>query len=217
MSDLFKNRAVLLFLLLSVNLVAINSQNVYLPVDTLRLNTSFRKLERNPSDARLQRAFFDAFPRTWAEYICTYQYCGENSDLTMYSLADKHVRTFGKLNAVADTAYYSRLVDLCVGARIDADAPSCLQILVEEKLISNTKEIMSYLMTLRKGHRMQFWQFVFSTIHDTKLARSRFEKIRERVKENSPEELELVDTAYRYFHNGVNFLDVLYLKDPGDE
>ena len=212
MSDLFKTRAVLLFLLLSVNMVAINSQNVYQPVDTLRLNTSFRKLERNPSDARLQRAFFDAFPRTWAEYICTYQYCGEGSDLTMYSLADRH-----KLNAVADTAYYRRLVNLCVGARIDADAPNYLQGLVEEKLISNTKEIMSYLMTLRKGHRMQFWQFVFSTIHDTKLARSRFEKIRERVKENSPEELELVDTAYRYFHNGVNFLDVLYLKDPGDE
>ena len=217
MSDLFKIRMVLLLLFLSVNAIAANSQNVYQPVDTLRLNTSFRELERNPSDARRQRAFFDAFPRTWAEYICTYQYCGENSDLTMYRLANQHVEAFGKLNAVADTTYYSRLVDLCVGARIDADAPNYLQSLVEEKLISNTKEIMSYLMTLRKGHRMQFWQFVFSTICDTKLARSRFEKIRERVKENFPEELELVDTAYRYFHNGVNFLDVLYLKDSGEE
>ena len=53
------------------------------PVDTAKLNASYRALMASPNTLERQKAFFDAFPSNWREFIGTYQYVPENNyDLT---------------------------------------------------------------------------------------------------------------------------------------
>lgn len=197
-------------------MVALTSNNMfaqYFSVDTAKLNNAYRNLMETPNDAKVQKVYFDAFPATWKDYDMTYQFLpNDNYDLTMYSLADKQVRAFGDLTSIPDDIYCKKLVNLAVGARLEADAPNYLKGLLWEKMKTKMDCIFTALSHLRKGHRMEFWEFYWSNIVESKDIPEEFNRLKKLNQEKHPEEVEIMSDAFKYFYNGVNFESTGYLK-----
>lgn len=199
--------------LITLAVMAANSMFAqYFPVDTAKLNNAYRNVIKTPNSPKAQKAYFDAFPRTWKEYSMTYDYYpDEKCDLTMYHLAYKQVNAFRDLTSIPDSIYCKKLVNIAIGARSDADAPSYLQMLLWAKMKTKMDCIFAYLSKLRKGHRMEFWEFYWSNIVESKNIPEEFARLKRlNIKEN-PEEVQIMSDAFKYFYNGINFESNGYL------
>src|SRR5574344_56361 len=189
----------------------------YYPVDTLTLNTSYRALQSAPGTQKQQMAFFNAFPGSWNEYIGTYQYVDDHSgigkktidaghkhlkyDLTMYRLAPAQVELMkNKMNLVNDDVYCAKVVNLAIGAKLDADAPNYLQSLEHVAMWESTDAMMKTISQLTDADKMQYWQFFWSSIHVQQSRQNEYEKLRGLLSEKYPEETEIMAIAFKYFY-----------------
>lgn len=199
-----RNKKMALIILLLLAAVHIMAQTF--PIDTAKLNSSFRTLVDNPNAVDRQKAFFDAFPNTWNEFIMTYQYVPDaNYDLTMYDLAHKQIEALGeKMTLINDTLYCQKLVNVAIGAMLEADAPSYYQNLLH-KVMTNKNDVMLYAIgQLRKGYQMLFWQFYWSNPVKSKPFETEFNDFLKKNSSVYPKEMEMMKIAFDYFYDGVN-------------
>lgn len=202
-----------IILILLTTIIGNNMFAQYFPVDTARLNNAYRNLIETPNNPKVEKAYFDAFPSKWKDYNMTYQYLpNDNYDLTMYSLANKQVKAFGDLSSIPDPIYCEKLVNIAIGARLEADAPNYLKGLLWEKMKTKMDYIFTTLSHLRKGHRMEFWEFYWSNIVESKDIPEEFNRLKKLNEKKYPEEVEIMTDAFKYFYNGVNFESQGYLK-----
>ena len=182
----------------------------YVAVDTTKLAQAYATWQQESSPAN-QRVFFDAFPKNWMEFIATYQY-----GAPFYDRANKHVHALGEMaKAIPTDEYCERLVNLCIGGELDADAPSYLKELVGEALSADgesRKGIFTCLSRLRIGHRFQFWFFYWSNIVRSRTLEAEFADLYAYAKEAYPAEAVIMADAYKYAYNGVNFMTEGYRK-----
>lgn len=182
----------------------------YVAVDTTKLAQAYAAWQQESSPAN-QRVFFDAFPKNWMEFIATYQY-----GAPFYDRADKHVHALGEMaKAIPTDEYCERLVNLCIGGELDADAPNYLRELVGEALSADgesRKGIFTCLSRLRIGHRFQFWFFYWSNIVRSRTLEAEFADLYAYAKEAYPAEAVIIADAYKYAYNGVNFMTEGYRK-----
>lgn len=182
----------------------------YVAVDTTKLAQAYAAWQQESSPAN-QRVFFDAFPKNWMEFIATYQY-----GAPFYDRANKHVHALGEMaKAIPTDEYCERLVNLCIGGELDADAPNYLRELVGEALSADSesrKGIFTCLSRLRIGHRFQFWFFYWSNIVRSRTLEAEFADLYAYAKEAYPAEAVIIADAYKYAYNGVNFMTEGYRK-----
>ena len=190
---------VILFAIATANLYA-----QYFMADTVKLNATYRELLKHPESKEAQMAYFEAFPNTWMEYIVTYQFVPDDKEgrKNLYSLGHKHMHAFE----------YKKLVNIAIGARKDADAPSYLQGCVKDHMINHSEEILNALAPLRKGHRFEFWEFYFSNIIAVETIEEELNRLVELHKDCHPEDVQMMKDAFKYFYNGVNQSSVSYLE-----
>ena len=201
---------VILFAIATANLYA-----QYFMADTVKLNATYRELLKHPESKEAQMAYFEAFPNTWMEYIVAYQFVPDDKEgrKNLYSLGHKHMHAFEyKLNLIPDSSYYKKLVNIAIGARKDADAPSYLQGCVKDHMINHSEEILNALAPLRKGHRFEFWEFYFSNIIAVETIEEELNRLVELHKDCHPEDVQMMKDAFKYFYNGVNQSSVSYLE-----
>lgn len=182
----------------------------YVAVDTTKLAQAYATWQQESSPAN-QRVFFDAFPKNWMEFIATYQY-----GAPFYDRADKHVHALGEMaKAIPTDEYCERLVNLCIGGELDADAPNYLRELVGEALSADSesrKGIFTCLSRLRIGHRFQFWFFYWSNIVRSRTLEAEFADLYAYAKEHDSAEAVVMADAYKYAYDGVNFMTEGYRK-----
>ena len=193
---------VLFFIIASTTITA-----QYFPIDTARLNNAYRVLLQNPQSKELQFEFLNAFPRTWQDFNSTYKYCSdEGYDLSMYSIAYKHIQALGDCVAINDTILCNKLIALSVGATLDADAPNYLQGVLHNIMKRSNDTFMHCLSKIYKGHQMQFWQFYWSSIVDGRSLQDEFVELYNKNKEKYPTIMKTMSIAFEYFNNGVLFM-----------
>ena len=182
----------------------------YVAVDTTKLAQAYAAWQQESSPAN-QRVFFDAFPKNWMEFIAPYQY-----GAPFYDRANKLVHALGVMaKAIPTDEYCERLVNLCIGGELDADAPNYLRELGGEALSADgesRKGIFTCLSRLRIGHRFQFWFFYWSNIVRSRTLEAEFADLYAYAKEAYPAEAVIMADAYKYAYNGVNFISTGYRK-----
>lgn len=193
-----------IFFFIFVMIIVSNIHAQYFPVDTAKLNSSYRVLMNEPNSIRYQKEFFDAFPSTWMEFIMTYQYVpAEEYDLTMYFLADRHISTLGKITLIPDSIYCKKMVDIAIGGKLNADAPNYLLWLLHDVMKMKTHQMFEYISKLEKGYQMLFWQFYWSSM----LPNKEFEKECKSLKMSNEDEypvlVQIMCDVYKYFHDGI--------------
>lgn len=217
---------ILLFLLADLSQVSAQ----YFLIDTLALNTAYRDLQMNPDTQKRQMAFFNAFPNSWNEYIGTYQYVddhrheGRNTknaslknlrnvkktpsgyDLTMYNLtADQVGFLKNKMFLIEDSVYCAKVVNLAIGAKLDADEPTYLQSLEHVAMWKRTDAMMKVISQLTTADQMQYWQFFWSSIHRQKSIQTEYNKLYKLLSKKHPEEMKIMATAFKYFYGNTVF------------
>ena len=178
----------------------------YVSVDTTKLAQAYAAWQQESSPAN-QRVFFDAFPKNWMEFIATYQY-----GAPFYDRANKHVHALGEMaKAIPTDEYCERLVNLCIGGELDADAPNYLRELVGEAL-SADGESRKGIFTCLSRLRFQFWFFYWSNIVRSRTLEAEFADLYAYAKEAYPAEAVIMADAYKYAYNSVNFISTGYRK-----
>ena len=176
------------------------------PVDTAKLNRSFREVSKLPNTLERQKAFFDAFPGNWREFIGTYQYVPENNyDLTMYGHAFEHIEALKiKVTLVEDSVYCEKLVHIAIGMPYEADAPSHFQDLLHNVMWRKMDGMLNAISKLRKGYQMQFWQFYWSNPVKSKNLETEYQRLLKLNSDTHPEQMKIMEIAFQYFYDGVN-------------
>ena len=190
-------KSILLLIFLSCVFV---SHAQYFMVDTLKLNNAERALAGDNS-LKNQKAFFDAFPKTWPEYISTYQFSDKGGfDKTMYLKAKYQITAFAeKLTLIDDSTYCARLVNLAIGAELDADAPNYLQELQHDVMRRKTGTMLKIISQLIEGDQMLYWQFYWSNLFRKPYIEAEYNKLYNQLKDKYPSEMKIMSIAFEYF------------------
>ena len=185
----------------------------YFPVDTAKLNSAYRTLEQGIYTEKTEMDFLEAFPTTWLEFYMTYSYINdENYDTTMsQKCSEQIIRLFG-LSHINESIYCEKIINLTIGLKESNECTGIFQDCLINYIFNNENLVLNYLSTLKKGHRMQFWQFCWSSTSECNRAED-FNEIYIRNKDKYPEEMEISRTAFQYFYEGINYPNLLPHKE----
>lgn len=186
--------------------VCCQAKSQYFPVDTAKLNASYQALLRQPNSIERQKAFFEAFPSNWGEFIGTYQYVPDKEyDLTMYRSANEHIEALKtKMTQINDLDYCKKLVNIAIGAQLEADAPNHFQDLLHDAMWRKMDGMLNAISKLRRGYQIQFWQFYWSNPVKSKSLETEYERLSKQISDTYPEETKMMEIAFKYFYDGVN-------------
>lgn len=188
--------------------------------EVLQMRDAFSKLQAE-STYETQEKFFLTFPKNWLEFIV---FDHEMNDHYKEDF-QPYVEAFGTLTHVNDTLYCRKLLGLVRGADLDADAPGALHKILHQtmgdKSYTNGEAktcrslIMLWLLSHElEGDIMRFWQFYWSSLYfeeDNGASNNynftpEYLRLHDVVSSQYPDMLDIMTTAFKYFHHGVIFL-----------
>ena len=142
------------------------AQHFLRPYDQ-KLDSLYRILLKEPEAVQKQQEFLDYFPDNFEDFRKTYGYDSQYSkrDL-MYSVSTEHVyRGLARLDNVSDTLYYTKLINLSIGGKWEADAVSALQETVQKKAMEKPRLLFGLLLQYPQKKIYSFWYFYFNSLH----------------------------------------------------
>lgn len=138
-------------------------------LDSVYVNVreSYRELSRKHS-ASAEALYFKAFPDNAHEFLAweRYRELRELHSSKRDEDVSGYVRMLGGLKSVNDTLYCKKLVNLSVGASLDADGFYWLHALLHDKLGGEklSKTFFFVLSGMTRGEQIRFWQFYWSSV-----------------------------------------------------
>ena len=194
-------------------IVASTATAQYFPIDTARLNNAYRALKNGQQTVEKVMELLEACPTTWLEFYMTYSCVSdEEYDNYMCNMCTEHFTTLFGLSHINDTIKCKKIVDLTIGMKESDERTGVYQDYLIGYICSNEKLVLDYLSTLKKGHRMQFWQFCWSSTCECNRA-EHFNKIYNRNKDKYPEEMEISRIAFQHFYEGISYPNLLPHKE----
>ena len=132
-----------------------------IPIDVPQLKKAFAELVCHPASSQNERAFFDAFPKNWYEFILTYDFLPPY-DGNLYHYYPEHLKAFQNLTTIPQEEYCRRLIALCRDGRWEADGVNYLQEILWTYTQHHLSLMLSHLETLETD-AFYFWQFFFQS------------------------------------------------------
>jgi hypothetical protein len=166
-----RNRAVLAFMVLFIHVVSCKGQVTKTQAKNKKnnhieaLKGDFNKAQGKDS-VRYAKMFFDAFPTDFVSFNSIYGYSDKAGPMPLYSLYEKHIGLFCKINSNQPTTeHFSKLIKLGINGHWDADAVNALQ----DCILSHVNETPGLTVTLLKRFKEKeirsFWRFLFDGPH----------------------------------------------------
>lgn len=168
-----KNRAVLalMVLLFFIHVISCKGQ----VNDTQAKNRNNNQIEALKDDFNkvqgkdsviYAKLFFAAFPTNFISFNSIYGYSDKAGPMPLYSLYEKHIGLFCKLNSNQPTTeHFSKLIKLGINGHWDADAVNALQ----DCILTHVNEKPGLTVTLLKHFKdkeiRSFWRFLFDGPH----------------------------------------------------
>ena len=174
------------------------SYSQYFPVDTARLNKTFAVLIAGPNTPENQKAFLDAFPSTFSEFMMVYQFVPDPQyNLAMYNKAHQHIlEGMGKLSLIPDSTYCDKLINLSFGGRWDADAPNYLKMVLHNTMQARHNVMFKCLTGKIPGQQFSFWYFYFNSLYVKKDGIADYQQLRKLMNSTYPALVPEFDAAY---------------------
>lgn len=182
-----------------------NVKILSLVVDTLALSDAYNALMRHPNDKKCQERFFKVFPSTWFEYISTYGFPEQMNPRTDVVYGKGHIDAFCNLNLISDTLYCAKLIDLSIGAYIDADAPNYLKSQLHHVMGKNTPLMMKLISSMLESDQMLFWGFYWASLHKDDAGQTEYNNLVSSQQNKYPEEVKIIKYAFECFYGKSTF------------
>lgn len=131
-----------------------------------KLDSLYRVLIKDPESVQKQREFFDYFPDNFEDFRTTYGYNPTYSkNDSMYDVAEEHVfKGLAQLDKLSDTIYYTRLINLSIDGKWEADAVNALQTVLWKKVEQNPSLVFALLSKYPDIKVYSFWYFYFNSL-----------------------------------------------------
>ena len=170
-------------------------KGIAVPVNVKELKAAFSDLVLDQNSAEKQRAFFDAFPKTWDEYILTYGWLPPYKG-NLYDYAWHHLCAFKDLPSIPQDMYCERLIALSRGGHWEADAPNYLQWLLIAYTMKHL-DVMLKQMEVIGPDAFYVWQFFFQSLHKEKSLQQNYETIRAALAQYPKLSVDDLDLAFK--------------------
>jgi hypothetical protein len=167
------------------------------PIDTAKLNTAYRELRDDSTSQKWQKAFFNAFPATWMEFVLTYQY----ANAAMSHVAMEHIAMLWNLlpmNGIPDSVYCDKIINLSIGGKWDADAPNFLNAMIHKVVSFRTELMFDRLSKQSRGFQLRFWQFYWSSLLANKTYKTECDELSKKMQLKYPKEVKIMKIAMEF-------------------
>lgn len=168
---------------------------IAVPVNVKELKKAFREWVQDQTSTEKQRAFFDAFPKTWNEYILTYGWLPPYKG-NLYYYADFHLSAFENLTSIPQDVYCKRLLALSCGGHWEADAPNYLQRILIDYTMKHLDAVLKQMEPM-EGNAFYVWQFFFQSLHKEKSLQQNYETIRAALAKHPKLSVDDLDLAFK--------------------
>jgi len=182
-------------------------------VDTAKLNQAYRDLIKGKRTYEKEKAFFDAFPSSWMEFILTYQWYYPNIPNKLNYV--EHIEIFESLKLIPDTTYCDKLIHLSIGGKWSGDAISYLQEVLHNVMNKKSNVFFARLSKYTKGIQLRFWQFYWSSLYrvtDGGSNRDDYPKecelLKNRMRTKYPETVKAMEIGLNYALGEITFDEV---------
>jgi len=206
-----------LFFIVLISLTCVAGGRSQCYVDTAKLNQAYRNLVKGKRTYEKEKAFFDAFPSSWMEYILTTNQLsrGKNNDLTEIFLFNKQLEVFENLSLIPDSLYCDKLIHLAIGGKWNADYPSAMQEVLHNVMNKKSNVFFARLSKYTKGIQLRFWQFYWSSLYRVEDGGSNrddypkeCELLKNRMKTKYPETVKAMEIGLNYALGEITFDEV---------
>lgn len=196
-------KTILFLFVLGFSLSSLQAQEF--PIDTAKLNTTYRELISKSNHPIRQKAFFDAFPNSWEEFYLTFRHSNDPQyDLSMHHLGVAQTEALGnRVTRLPDSLYCSKLVNISMNGDTQMEAAKALQKLVQSIMWRRMPGMFEALSSRTRDHQMQFWKFYWSGSRPNKDMEVDFYRLYKINHDVYPQEAETMKEAYERFYQGV--------------
>lgn len=194
-------RTFCLSLLLLAGATAATAQNAsVLSPAQQKLSAAYAALLQQPGDTTRQRAFFDAFPRSFFELEVLFGHHPELIPANLYTEGLNYSMAFWtRLPAVPLDQRADRLIDLLTGGEWEADMPSYLK--SELKAFADKQPLALFRLLSRRPLPVQrlFWQCYWQNPDKNPWMATALSHYKKAAARKYPRETAVMESAYREF------------------
>ncbi len=158
-----------------------DAQAQCVPIDTVALNKAYADLQKTDFAPEAQRAFFDAFPKSWDEFYFTFGYIPPYDANLCYTYVP-YLRAFGKLTEIPTKEYCERLISMSWGGHWEADAVNYLQDVLRKTTMKHIPIMLAALEEFEEKLHFPFWYFFFHSVVSDKRILQSYASIRDNLR-----------------------------------
>ena len=169
-----------------------------------RLTEAYTALQQSPTDTARQKAFFEAFPKTFFELEVLFGYNPELIPANLYTEGPNYSTAFWtRLPAVPLDQRADRLIDLFTGGEWEADMPSYLK--SELKAFADKQPLALFRLLSRRTPAEQrlFWQCYWQNPCKDPWLAAALSHYKKAAARKYPRETAVMESAYREFAGTV--------------
>lgn len=169
-----------------------------------KLSAAYAALLQQPGDTARQKAFFEAFPKTFFELEVLFGYNPELIPSNLYTEGPNYSTAFWtRLPAVPLDQRADRLIDLFTGGEWEADMPSYLK--SELKAFADKQPLALFRLLSRRTPAEQrlFWQCYWQNPCKDPWLATALSHYKKAAARKYPRETAVMESAYREFAGTV--------------
>lgn len=169
-----------------------------------KLSAAYAALLQQPGDTARQKAFFDAFPRSFFELEVLFGYNPELIPSNLYTEGHNYSTAFWtRLPAVPLDQRADRLIDLLTGGEWDGDMPNYLK--SELKAFADKEPLTLFRLLSRRPQPVQrlFWQCYWQNPNNDPWLGTALSHYKKAAARKYPRETAVMESAYREFAGTV--------------
>lgn len=169
-----------------------------------KLSAAYAALLQQPGDTARQKAFFEAFPKTFFELEVLFGYNPELIPANLYASGNDYTQAFrSKIPAVPVETRADRLIDLLTGGEWDGDMPNYLK--SELKAFADKEPLTLFRLLSRRTPAVQrlFWQCYWQNPNNDPWLAAALSHYKKAAARKYPRETAVMESAYREFAGTV--------------
>lgn len=205
----------LIFALIVLCANAVSAQ--YFVTDTVKLNAAYAELQKNPAGKSAQKAYFDAFPGAWPDFVETF-FTIVNLDYTpgagfqAVPMAEKKCEALAALTEIPDSTYCAKVVNMAVGG-VDG-APGYLMKEIQHKVMNSPRReaMLQAITSMMNGDRFIYWALYWSHFLNKKTKADEYKELDAWMRANGyADEANLMKVAFDNFNGKSNFDNFMHV------
>lgn len=158
---------------MQIDAAALESDMERLTDKVNKLKEYYQKSQESPAADDYKKLFFEAFPDSFSDFTLIYGYYkvidgdyNTKANGPLYEISYDHlVEFFNRFECIDEAEYYTKLINVSIGGRWEADAVGAFHHGLQRRVIKRPKLTFDLLKPMTDDQIESFFFFLFHSIH----------------------------------------------------